>query len=199
MKKACLILIAVMSPASLLAGVTMVTQTTVTTRKCDFRVDKCETAVAVDPSYARFQDGTTHGGPGDVGSATGDPTLCRSSFAFKDCPPIHSETVEDLLALIRAKLNKVNCPQVELSFDEDTGDITVHYLRTECDCDCDWTLNVRDVKTGDFVWVRTTDNYSPRLGQMERRKFHAASEKDAQDIQSAFAGICVINNWRMSN
>jgi len=177
----------------------MTTQTTLPPGKCDFRVDKCETSVATDPSYLHFHDGISHGASTEVGAATGDPALCRSSLGFRDYPGIHPQTVDDLLALIRAKLNKVNCPQVELSFDEDTGDITVHYVHTECDCDCDWTINIRNVKTSDFVWIRTTDNYSPRLGQMERRKFHAANERDAQDIQSAFAGICVINSWTISN
>lgn len=196
MNKACLVLIAVMSPAPLLAGVTMVTQTTLPPGKCDFRVDKCQTAVATDPSDFIFRDGPSRPGPADVGPGNGDPTLYRSKFGFKDFAPPRTETVESLLALIRSKLS--NCPEVELSFDEDTGDITVHYLHSECDCDCDWTVNVRDVKTSDFVWVRTTDNYSPRLGQMELRKFHAASEKDAEDIQSAFAGICAINNWQIT-
>jgi len=197
MNKACLVLIMAMSPVSLFAGVTMVTQTTLPPGKCDFRVDKCQTSVATDPSYVHFQDGAPQSGSTDIGSSTADPTLCRSSYGFKDYPAIHSETVEELLAAIRAKL--ANCPEVEISFDEDTGDMTVHYLRTECDCDCDWTINIRNVKTSDFVWTRTTVNYSPRLGQMERRKFHAASERDAQDIQSDFARICAINNWTMSN
>jgi hypothetical protein len=197
MNKACLVLIAVMSPASLFAGVTMVTRTTLPPNKCDFRVDKCQTEVATDPSDFTFRDGASRPGPAEVGAANGDPTLCRSSFGFKDFAPLRTETVEGLLALIRAKLS--NCPDVELLYDDDTGDITVHYLKTDCDCDCDWTINVRNVKTSDFVWMRTTDNYSPRLGQMERGKFHAASEKDAEDIQSAFAGICSIHNWTISN
>jgi hypothetical protein len=194
--RACLVLIAALSPVSLFAGVTMVTQTTLPRVGCDFRVDKCNTWVTEDPSYFHFRDGISIPGPANVGSANGDPTLYRASFGFRDYAPLHLETVEDLLTLIRAKLS--NCPQVELSFDEDTGDITVHYLRTNCDCDCDWSVNVRDVKAGDFVWTRTTDNYSPRLGQMERRKFHTASQQDAQDIQSAFAQICAINNWTIS-
>ena len=194
--RACLVLMAVLSPASLFAGVTMVTRTT-ETRGCDFRVDKCNTWVTTDPSDFIFRDGAAIPGPNELGAATGDPTLCRGAYGFKDYPPLHAETVEDLLAQIRAKLS--NCPEVSLSYDEDTGYITVHYLVTTCDdCDCDWTINVRNIKSSDFVWKRTKDNYSPRLGQMELRKFHAASEQDAHDIQSAFAGICVINNWTMS-
>jgi hypothetical protein len=195
MNKACLVLMVALSPASLFAGVTMVTQTTLPRVGCDFRVDKCNTWVTTDPSYFHFRDGISIPGPTDVGPANGDPTLYRASFGFKDYAPLHSETVEDLLVLIRAKLS--NCPQVEFSFDEDSGEITVHYLHA--DCDCDWSVNVRDVKASDFVWTRTTDNYSPRLGQMERRQFHAASEQDAQDIRAAFARICVINNWTISS
>jgi hypothetical protein len=200
MKKTCFILTAIivaMNPASLFAGETMVTQTTRPPTKCDFRVDKCETSVATDPSYLRFKDGTPIPGPADISPATGDPGFYCSSYAFQDYQsPTKSPTLEELLALIQKKLS--NCPEVEFTFDEDTGDITIHYLHSDCDCNCDWTINVRNVKADDFVWKRTTDNYSPRLGQMERRKFHTTSEKDAQDIESACAQICAIKNWPIS-
>ena len=168
----------------------MVTQTT-SSKGCDFRVDKCQTEVATDPSYVHFHDGSVHLTQ-DVTPAIGDPTQCHG-YGFKDYGPTHVVTVDDLLADIRAKLNK--CPDVTLTFDEDTGDITVHYLKATCDCDCDWTINIRDVQATDFVWTRTSDNYNPRLGQMERRKFHTVNEQDAQDIQSDFSQIRSINNW----
>ena len=185
-----------LSAAPVLAGVTMVTKTTAPSGKCDFRVDKCQTEVATDPDYAHFTDGSAHLTPKGGDSTGNDPSLYRSRYGFKDYPSTHIDTVADLLADIRAKLNK--CPEVELFFDEDTGDITVHYLKATCDCDCDWTVNIRDLQASDFVWTRSADNYSSRLGQMERRKFHAVSEKDAQDIQSDFAGIRSINNWTVS-
>ena len=68
MNKACFILIVSMIPASLFAGETMITHTSRTAAKCDFRVDKCETSVATDPNYVRFNDGTSVPGPADVGS-----------------------------------------------------------------------------------------------------------------------------------
>jgi hypothetical protein len=193
--KACFILIVAMSPASLFAGVTMVTQTTLPSTKCNFRVDKCETSVATDTSYVRFKDGTAIPGSTDVGPANGDPTVDRSDFGYADYSAVHQPTIEELVALIRSKLG--NCPEVTVAYDDDSGDITVHYLHATCDCDCDWVVNVRNVNTDDFVWKRTSDNYSERLGQMERRKFHCASEKDAQDIQSACMRICAINSWAM--
>ena len=193
MNKACIVLIALMSPASVFAGVTMVTQTALPPGKCNFRVDKCETSVATDPSYIHFKDGQTAGGSTDVGTAIGDPSFDGSRFPFKDFTVVHHPTVEELLAIIRNKLS--NCPEVTVGFDEDTGDLTVHYLKSTCGCDCDWTVNVRNVTEDDFVWKRTTDNYSPRLGQMERRKFHCTSETDAHDIESACAGICTLNEW----
>jgi hypothetical protein len=204
MNKSCFVLIVAIvaiNPASLFAGETMITRTSQTTRsttKCDFRVDKCETSVAEDPSYIHFKDYPTIPGAADVSPATGDPALYHvSSVIFKDYPPPPT-TVEELLALIQEKLNKVNCPLVEFAYDDTTGDITIHYVHSDCDCDCDWTVNIRDVKADDFVWKRTKDNYSERLGQMERRKFHTANARDAQDIQSAFTQICVINAWTMS-
>lgn len=196
MNKVCWILIAsALSAAPLFAGVTMVTKTTMSSKGCDFRVDKCQTEVATDPSYVHFHDGSVHL-TGDISRFNGDPTQGSGRFGFKDYGPTHVETVEDLLADIRAKLNK--CPDVTLAFDEDTGDITLHYLKATCDCDCDWTINIRDVQAGDFVWTRTSDNYNPRLGQMERRKFHTVSEQDAQDIQSDFSRIRGINNWTVT-
>jgi hypothetical protein len=197
MNKACFVLIFAMSPASLFAGETMITQTVRTTTKCDFRVDKCETSVATDPSYVRFKDGTTRSGVVEVGTTTADPTFYLSFNTFQDYPAQQTPTVEELLALIRQKLS--NCPDVEFTFDEDTGDLTLHYVNSTCDCNCDWTVNIRDVKANDFVWKRTTDNYSPRLGQMERRKFHTTSEKNAQDIESAFAQICAIKGWTIQS
>jgi hypothetical protein len=192
--RACLVLIAALSPVSLFAGVTMVTQTT--RPGCDFRVDKCNTWVSTDPSYFTFQDGIfIHTAP--LQGGVGDPTLYNAAFGFKDYGPLHSETVADLLADIRSKLS--NCPEVTLAFDEESGEITVHYLKTDCaDCDCDFTINIRDVKATDFVWTRTSDNYSPRLGQMELRKFHAMNQKDAQDIQTDLSKIVTINNWSMT-
>jgi len=199
MNKACFVLIVAIvaiDPASLFAGETMITQTSRPTTHCDFRVDKCETSVATDPSYMRFKDYQSLPGPADVGSATADPTCYRPSpFTFTDYPA-PQETVEELLALIQKKLNKVNCPLVEFTFNDNTGDITLRYVRSTCGCE--WTVNVRDVKADDFVWKRTTDNYSERLGQMERRKFHCVSAQDAQDIESAFTQICVINGWTIS-
>jgi hypothetical protein len=202
MNKSCFVLIAAIvaiNPAALFAGVTMTTQTTQTSRSsanCDFRVDKCETSVAEDPSYIRFKDFPVNAGTLTVSPATGDPTRYHAcAVVFKDLPPPPT-TVEDLLALIEKKLNKVNCPEIQFSFDEDTGDITVRYVHSACDCD--WTINIRDVKADDFVWKRTKDNYSEDLGQMERRKFHTANEHDAQDIQSALSQICTINAWTIN-
>ena len=197
MKKACLVLIAsALSIAPAFAGVTMVTQTTTSSSKCDFRVDKCQTEVATDPSYIHFHDGSSHLGPNDVGAYNGDPTRCGARYGFADYASNHVATIDELLADIRAKLNK--CPDVTLAFDEDSGDLTLHYLKTDCDCDCDFTINIRDIQATDFVWTRTHDNYSPRLGQMERRKFHTVSEQDAQDIQSDFGHIRAINNWSVT-
>jgi hypothetical protein len=180
-----------MSPASLFAGETMMTRTVLPPTGCNFRVDKCETSVATDPSYIHFKDG-----PGassaEVGAAMGDSSAYRSS-GFVDYTYVRHSTLEELLALIRSKLS--NCPEVTVGYDNDTGDITVHYLKATCDCDCDWVVNVRNVKADDFVWTRTTDNYSPRLGQMERRKFHTANQQDAEDIESACARICTMNCW----
>lgn len=196
MNKASFALILALCPATLFAGETMVTRTTHTTRTtgCDFRVDKCATSVATDPSYIRFKDGTPPLSRAGTITTTGDPTAYKSSFAFADYAAApHQPTVEDLLALIRNKLS--NCPEVTVSYDNNTGDITVHYLKTECNCNCDWVVNVRSVKANDFVWERTRDNYSPYLGQMERRKFHCTSEQDAQAIESACDQICKINSW----
>ena len=198
MNKTCLVLtivIVAINPASLFAGETMITQTSRPTTGCDFRVDKCETSVATDPSTIHFKDGISIPGPTDVGSATADPAFYRSSsVVFQDYAPLQQQTVEDLLALIRKKLS--NCPEVEFAFDDTTGDITLHYLHSACGCE--WTVNIRDVKADDFVWKRTTDNYSEQLGQMERRKFHCVSERDAQDIESALTRICTINGWQVT-
>jgi hypothetical protein len=196
MKEACLVLILAMSPAALFAGETMVKRTTYTTRtttKCDFRVDKCQTSVATDSPYVRFKDGPLPLPPAGSSSASGDPSYYQSTFAFVDYNFSPQPTIEELVALIRNKLS--NCPEVTVNYDNDSGDITVHYLKSACGSDCDWVVNVRDVKADDFVWTRTADNYSPYLGQMERRKFHCTSEKDAQTIESACAQICKINAW----
>lgn len=199
MNKACFVLIVAMCPATLFAGETMVTQTTQTNRtttRCDFRVDKCETSVATDPSYIRFKDGNAPISPAGISSASGDPTQYQSSFNFVDYDSgPQQQTVEELVALIRSKLS--NCPEVTVNYDEDTGDITVHYLKSTGGCNCDWVVNVRSVKADDFVWKRTTDNYSPHLGQMERQKFHCTREQDAQKIELACEQICKINNWTM--
>jgi hypothetical protein len=197
MNKACFVLIGIVAinPASLFAGETMITQTSRPSTKCNFRVDKCETSVATDPAYLRFKDGTSIPGPADVGPGKSDPGFYRPSGAFLNYPaPPQTPTIEELLALIEKKLS--NCPEVEFTFDDDTGNITLRYVHS--DCGCEWTVNIRDVKASDFVWKRTTDNYSERLGQMERRKFHCVSEKDAQDIESAFTQICAINGWTIS-
>jgi hypothetical protein len=193
MNKACFVLIALMSPVSLFAGEKMVTETTLPPGKCDFRVDKCETSVAEDPSYLHFKDGKTSGGSTDVSPKTGNPAAYWARFGFADYTVIKHPTVEELVALIRNKLS--NCPEVTVNYDDDTGYLTVHYLAGSCDCD--WVVNVRNVTADDFVWKRTTDNYSPRLGQMERRKFHTTSETDAHDIETACAEICSIHNWTM--
>jgi hypothetical protein len=197
MNKTCFLLIVAiveMNSASLFAGETMITHTSPPPTKCNLRVDKCETSVASDSSYVRFKDGTSVPGPGDVGSATADPTFYRPlATTFQDYPA-PQQTVAELLALIQEKLS--NCPEVEFSFDDTTGEITLRYIHSSCGCE--WTINIRDVKADDFVWQRTTDNYSERLGQMERRKFHCASAKDAEDIQSAFTRICVINGWTIT-
>jgi hypothetical protein len=198
MNRTCFLLVTVIVaiyPASLFAGETMVTQTTRPPTKCDFRVDKCETSVATDPSYVHFKDGTTQSEI-EINSASADPACscsCPSDFAFQDYST-HQPTVEELLDIVRQKLG--NCPPVEFTFDETTGDITLHYVNSPCGCE--WTVNIRDVKADDFVWVRTTDNYSEELGQMERRKFHCANAQDAQDIESAFNRICVINGWQIT-
>jgi hypothetical protein len=196
MNKACFVLFVAISSTSLFAGETMVTQTTTTTRstKCNFRLDPCETSVANDPSYFRFKDGTPPASAGES-SLSGSVSSYRSTFTFKDYTP-QPQTVEELLALIRSELS--NCPEVTVKYDCDTGDITVHYLNSSCD-DCDWVVNVRNVQADDFVWKRTSDNYSPLLGQMERQKFHCASEQDAQKIESACTDICKINNWTKYN
>ncbi len=199
MNKACFVLILAMCPATLFAGVTMVPQPTQTTRTtgCNFRVDKCETSVATDPSYVHYTDGKGPLTRAGAGSASADPARYTSAFIFAnyDSPP--QQTIDDLVALIRSKLS--NCPEVTVCYDNDSGDLTVHYLKTECGCDCDWVVNVRNVKADDFVWKRTTDNYSPILGQMERKKFHCTSEEDAQKIQSACAQICKMNSWTAIN
>jgi len=204
MNKACFVLMVVIvaiNPACLFAGETIIThqqraKTEVRTVGCDFRIDKCETSVATDPSYMRFKDAPTLPGTADVGAGTADPAFYRSvPFTFKDFQT-PEKTVDELIAFIQEKLNKVNCPQVAFSFDDDTGDINIRYVHSACGCE--WTVNVRDVKADDFVWKRTTDNYSERLGQMERRKFHCVSAQDAQDIESAFTQICVINGWTIS-
>lgn len=199
MNKACFVLIVAMCPATLFAGETMVTRTTQTTRtstKCDFRVDKCETSVATDPSYVHFKDGPSPLVPVSPLLRRGDPAAYDASFVFVDYPALPRQlTVDELVDLIRSKLS--NCPEISVSYDDDTGDLTVHYLKATCDCNCDWVVNVRDVNAGDFVWQRTTDNYSPYLGQMERRKFHTTSEQDAQQIASACTQICRINLWQM--
>jgi len=65
MNKACFVLMVVIvaiNPACLFAGETIIThkqpaKTEVRTDECDFRIDKCETSVATDPSYMRFKDG----------------------------------------------------------------------------------------------------------------------------------------------
>jgi hypothetical protein len=197
MNKTCFALvigIVVINSASLFAGETMTTQTTLPPAGCNFRVDKCETSVATDPSYMVFKDGVSIPGPADVGANPGDPSCYRSSsITFKDYPA-PEPTVKDLLTLIRQKLS--NCPEVDFTFDDTTGDITLRYLHSTCGCE--WTVNIRDIKADDFVWQRTTDNYSERLGQMERRKFHCVSEQDAEYIQSAFARIRAINGWQIS-
>lgn len=193
MNKACFVLIAAMCPATLFAGETMATHTTIrTTTGCDFRVDKCATSVATDPSYVVFKDGTVPS-TADTGSASADPELYKSSFKFVDYSSSPHETDKELIAIIRSKLS--NCPEVTVNYDADTGDITVHYLVASCDCD--WVVNVRNVKAEDFVWKRTSDNYSPYLGQMERQKFHTSNEQDAQKIESVCQQICKNNGWTM--
>lgn len=192
MNQACFVLIMAMSPAGLFAGETMVTQTTRSTYGCHFRVDKCETSVATDPAYVRFKDGTPGLPPVGTGTA-GVPPSDQTSFNFVDYSAPLQPTVEDLASLIQNRLS--NCPEVTVKYDEDSGDITVHYLNTTCKCDCDWVVNVRDVKADDFVWNRTRDNYSPYLGQMERRKFHTYSQQDAQKIQMACEQVCRNNTW----
>jgi hypothetical protein len=192
--KACFVLLVALCPATLFAGETMVTQTTRTTTGCNFRVDKCETSVATDPSYFHFKDGKAPLAPSDTSPSTGVPAPDQSPFIFVDYDSApQQQTVEELVALIRHNLS--NCPEVTIYYNGITGDITVHYLNSTCDCDCDWDVNVRNVKADDFVWKRTSDNYSPYLGQMERRKFHCRSERDAQSIESACEQICKINNW----
>ena len=192
MNKACFVLIVAMCPATLFAGETVVTRsTTTTTTRCNFRVDKCETSVATDPDYFRFKDGSVS--TGSVTNGTGSiPTPYRGNFAYVDYGPL-PPTVEELVALIRNKLSY--CPEVTVKYDDDSGDITVHYLQSTCNCNCDWVVNVRNVKSDDFVWTRTADNYSPHLGQMERQQFHCKSEQDAQKIESACEQICKINSW----
>lgn len=201
MNKACFVLIVAMCPATLFAGETMVTRTQTTSAPigCNFRVDKCETSVATDPSYVRFKDGRAPIAPAGDSATLGDSSQYKSSFAFTDYDyaPQHQPTVEELVALIRDKLS--NCPEITVSYDEDSGDLTVHYLKATCDCNCDWVVNVRNVKAADFVWKRTSDNYSPYLGQMERQKFHCTSEQDAQKIESACEQICKINMWTLDN
>jgi len=196
-KAAFLVLLVAVGSAPLFAGETMVTrtaQTTVTTTKCNFRVDKCETSVATDPDYFHYKDGSLIGGPLSSAAAGSPPAEYQPPFKFSNFAP-RPLTIEELIALIRSNLS--NCPEVAVTYNEDTGDITVHYLHSTCDCNCDWVVNVRNVKADDFVWKRTTDNYSPYLGQMERRKFHCFNEQDAQKIQSACVQICRINNWTM--
>jgi hypothetical protein len=193
MNKACFVLIALMSPVSLFAGEKMVTETTLPPGKCDFRVDNCQTSVAEDPSYLHFKDGKTNGGSTDISPNTGNPAAYWAHFHFRDYTATKHLTVDELLAIIRGKLS--NCPDVRVDYDDDTGDLTVHYQTSTCGTDCDWIVNVRNVTADDFVWKQTTDNYSPRLGQMERRKFHTTSETDAHDIETACAEICSINSW----
>ena len=194
MNKACFILMVAMSPATLFAGETMVTETTRPTTNCDFRLDKCETTVATDPSYVRFKDGTPGLAPVGTGTAVSASSY-QSSFNFVDYSAPLQPPTEDLADLIQSKLS--NCPEVTVKYDDYSGEISVHYLKPTSKCDCDWALNVRDVKADDFVWVRTSDNYSPYLGQMERRKFHCDSQQDAQKIELACELVCKNNAWAM--
>jgi len=199
MNKACFVLLVAMCPATLFAGETMVTrtQTTRTTTTCNFRVDGCETSVAKDPDYFHYKDGALIGGPISGAAAGSAPGEYEPPFVFLNFSP-QPPTVEELVAQIRSNLS--NCPEVTVKYDEDTGDITVHYLHSARNsCNCDWVVNVRNVNGDDFVWKRTTDNYSPYLGQMELRKFHCTSEPEAQKIQSACVQICKINNWPRYN
>lgn len=198
MNKACLVLIVALSPATLFAGETMVTSPTIRPATgCNFRVDKCDTSVATDSAYVRFKDGTPPAPAAGTSSASGNPSLYKSSFVFMDYSSApQQQTVEELVALIRSNLS--NCPEVTVFYDNDSGNITVHYVKSTS-TDCDWVVNVRNVKAGDFVWTRTTDNYSPYLGQMERQKFHCTSEQDAQKIEAACQQICKINSWTMIN
>ena len=172
----------------------MVTQTTQTTTGCNFRVDKCQTSVATDPAYVVFKDGKAPLAPAGSGTAGPGYAPYEPPFAFVDfAAPSQQPTVDDLVALIRSNLS--NCPEVTVKYDNGTGEITVHYLTAGKDCDCDWVVNVRDVKADDFVVKRTSDNYSPYLGQMERRQFHCTSEQGAQKIASACEQICKLNGW----
>src|SRR5471030_987461 len=116
MNKACFVLMVVIvavNPACLFAGETIIThqqpaKTEVRTVGCDFRIDNCETSVATDPSYMRFKDYPTFPGTADVGAGTADPAFYRPvPFAFKDFQT-PEKTVDELIAFIQEKLNKVN-------------------------------------------------------------------------------------------
>jgi len=188
--------IVAINPACLFAGQDMITSTSRTTVKCEVRIYKCEAETDhTDPPYLRFKDYTSFHGPIETCIRQGDPSFYYATrfFVFKDYPS-SQKTVEELIAFIQEKLNRVSCPRVDLTFDDSTGDINVGYVHSGCE----WSINVRDIKPEDFVWKQTRDSFSARLGYMERRKFHCASEQDAQDIESAFTRICVINAWTPS-
>ena len=195
MNKACFVLIVAIvaiNPACLFAGQDMITLTSRPTAQCEVRDDY------TDPPYMRFKDYPSPHGSTDTSTGTQpDPAfycpLPIRFFTFKDYPP-PQKTVEELIMFIQAKLNKVRSPMVDLRFDDSNGDINLRYVHSGCE----WIVNVRDIKPEDFVWKQTRDNFSVRLGPMESRKFHCASEQDAQDIESAFTRICVIHGWTLS-
>ena len=155
-------------------------------RAVDFQLGKCETSVATDPTYVHFQNGVSIFWASYCRLGYGRSRLISFiKFSGLSAP----ETREHRRPARPCPQQTQQLPEIELSFGEDTGVITVHYPRPLClqlvdkrqECNC-----------GRLCLETSHDNYSVQLGQFERRKFHVVSEKDVQEVQSAFTQICSI-------
>ena len=152
-----------------------------------------------DPtSYIRFKDHTPQHGSTDTSTdRLPDPAfyypIPTRLFPFKDYPS-PQKTAEELILFIQEKLNKVRSQAVNLTFDPSKGNIIIRYAQSGRG----WSINVRDIKPEDFVWKKSGDNSPVLSGGMGSMKFNCASEQDAQDIESAFARIRVMNGWTPS-
>lgn len=194
MNKTCLgLIVAIVSinPACLFAQQD-ITPTSRLTAKPDVTGDY------IDSSYIRFKDYTSaHGSTDTCTGKLPDPALYYPIpirfFPFKDYPS-PQKTAEELILFIQERLNKAGSSMVDLTFDDSTGNIKIHYGQSGRG----WIINVRDIKPENFVWKKSGDNSSVRLGGMGSRKFNCASEQDAQDIESAFTRICKMNGWTPS-